>query len=104
MVHLQLALLVDHDYYLNLFLFEQKDLVDHDVILKRKVHWLYTLVDPSKYVLDCSSEKYNFNFNNFHYHHKSSGISHLPVLIALRALEEFKHFGVVHCLGHLRSE
>ena len=58
MVHLQLALLVDQDYYLNLFLFEHKNLVDHDVVLKRKVHWLYTLVDPSKYVLDRSSEKY----------------------------------------------
>ena len=59
MVHLQLALLVDHDYYLNVFLFEQKNLVDRDVVLKRKVHWLYTLVDPSKYVLDCSCEKYS---------------------------------------------
>ena len=59
MVHLQLALLVDQDYYLNLFLFEQKDLVNHDVVLKRKVHWLCTLVNPSKYVLDCSCEKYS---------------------------------------------
>ena len=96
MVHLQLALLVDHDYYLNLFLFEQKNLVDHDVALKRKVHGLYTLVNPSKYVLDC--------YRYFHHHCKSGGISYLPVLIALRALEEFKHFGVVHCLGHLRPE
>ena len=47
------------------FLFEQKNLVDRDVVLKRKVHWLYTLVDPSKYVLDCSSEKYIFNKDIF---------------------------------------
>ena len=60
MVHLQLALLVDQDYYLNLFLFEHKNLVDHDVVLKRKVHWLYTLVDPSKYCSNYSSEKYIF--------------------------------------------
>ena len=102
MVHLQLALLVDHDYYLNVFLFEQKNLVDRDVVLKRKVHWLYTLVDPSKYVLDCSSGKYSTKL--FSLSLQSSGISYLPVLIALRALEEFKHFGVVHCLGHLRPE
>ena len=71
MVHLQFALLVDHDYYLNLFLFEQKNLVDHDVVLKRKVHWLYTLVDPSKYVLDCSSEKYSTKI--FYHHYNGRG-------------------------------
>ena len=84
------------------FFFNKKYLVDHDVTLKRKVHWLYTLVDPSKYVLDCSSGKYSTKL--FSLSLQSSGISYLPVLIALRALEEFKHFGVVHCLGHLRPE
>ena len=47
------------------FFFNKKYLVDHDVTLKRKVHWLYTLVDPSKYVLDCSGEKYVFNKDIF---------------------------------------